>query len=279
MVDSGAMVSLIQPGISEAQVQSCNIQARGITGTQLDILGEQEVKFKLQSDNSYMCFVHTFVVTPLKRCSSGILGMDFLQCVGAEISPTSSLLCIGHYSFPLKGQKPEFSEVRQLATAGQPESRCSDHEEARVEPVDDWEGTVELAETVMVPPLSVRIARCRVIRRDGPAVVKVPRNEAVLIDPEGLPGIYIARIVAKLDVSNMSSLDASGSDPPVVEKSLLMNINGPPSEKCVAGSDGTTFVTSCDDDFLNVGSGECLPELLESGAQLRPLVMGMTYRK
>jgi hypothetical protein len=77
--------------------------------------------------------------------------------------------------------------------------------------VGDWEGTVELAETVTVPPLCARIARCPVIRRDNSAVVKAPRNEAVLIDPEGLPGNYMARIVA--------TLDASGSDPPVVEKS------------------------------------------------------------
>jgi hypothetical protein len=267
MADTGAMVSLIQPGISKAQVQSCNVQARGITGTQLDILGEQEVKFKLQSDNGYMVFVHKFVVTPLNRCSSGILDMDFLQRVGAEISLTSSLLCIGHYSFPLKGQEPEFSEVRQMATAEQPDSRCID-EEARVEPVGDWEGTVELAETVTVPQLSVRIAQCRVIRRDGPVVDRVPRNEAVLIDPEGLPGIYIARIVATLDCGNMSSSDASGSDMPVVEKSSLVNINikRPPSEKCVVGSDGIMLVTSCDNGFLNVGSGECLPELPESGA-------------
>ena len=40
------MVSLIQPGISRAQVQPCDVQARGITGTQLDILGEQDVKKK-----------------------------------------------------------------------------------------------------------------------------------------------------------------------------------------------------------------------------------------
>ena len=45
MVDTGAMVSLIQPDISKAQVQPCDVQARGITGTQLDIIGEQKVKF------------------------------------------------------------------------------------------------------------------------------------------------------------------------------------------------------------------------------------------
>ena len=38
MVDTGAMVSLIQPGISKAQVQPCDVQARGVTGTKLDIL-------------------------------------------------------------------------------------------------------------------------------------------------------------------------------------------------------------------------------------------------
>jgi len=34
MVDTGAMVSLIQPGISKAYVQPCDVQARGVTGTQ-----------------------------------------------------------------------------------------------------------------------------------------------------------------------------------------------------------------------------------------------------
>ena len=42
MVDTGAMVSLIQPGISKMQVKPRDVQARGVTGTRLDILGEQE---------------------------------------------------------------------------------------------------------------------------------------------------------------------------------------------------------------------------------------------
>jgi len=81
MVDTGAMVSLIQPGIRKACVQPCDVQARGVTGTKLDLL-EQEVKFNLRSSNGDITFVCTFVVSPLKRCSSGILGMDFLQRVG-----------------------------------------------------------------------------------------------------------------------------------------------------------------------------------------------------
>jgi len=69
-------------------MQPCD-KARGITGTQLKILGEQEVSFDIKLGNSSLTFEHTFVISPIKRCSPGILGMDFLQRVGAEISLTT----------------------------------------------------------------------------------------------------------------------------------------------------------------------------------------------
>jgi hypothetical protein len=84
-------------------VQPCDVQARGVTGTKLDILGEQELEFDLRSNNGDITFIHKFVVRPLKRCSSGILGMDFLQRVGAEVSLTDQSLYIDRYSFPLRG--------------------------------------------------------------------------------------------------------------------------------------------------------------------------------
>ena len=124
----------------------------------------------------------------------------------------------------------------------------------------DWEGTVELAETVTVPPLSVRIARCRVVRRNDSMVVKVPRNEAVLIDPEGLPGIYMARIVATLEVVDAS--DASGSDPLVVGKSPLVQLESP-RVKFAAGSNENAPVTGSDGCSLKVGAGKCQPKLPE----------------
>ena len=73
-----------------------------------------------------------------------------------------------------------------------------------------------------VPPISARIARCRVVRRDDSMVnidEKVPRQQVVLIEPEGLPGIIMARIVATL--SNCDASNASGLGPPVVAKSTL----------------------------------------------------------
>jgi hypothetical protein len=117
MVDTGAMISLIQPGVSKVQVQPCDVQAMGVTGTQLEIIGEQKVEFTLRHKDEAMTFVHTVIVSPLTRCSSGILGMDFLQQVGAEISLTTQLLHIGHCSFPLSGQERGVSTFRRLANA------------------------------------------------------------------------------------------------------------------------------------------------------------------
>jgi len=208
MVDTGAMVSLILPGISKAQVQPCDVQARGITGTQLEVLGEQQVEFTVRSQDYYMTFVHTFIVSRLELSSSGILGTDFLQQVGAEISLTAQLLNIGRCSFPLRVRERKASPVRQLASAGSAEPFSLDQEEWESEPVGDWEGTVELAETVTVPLFSVRITRCRVVRRNSSTVVNVPRNQEILVDP-GLPRVYLARKVATLETYK-SSLKVGG---------------------------------------------------------------------
>jgi hypothetical protein len=77
MVDTGAMVSFVQRDISKAQLLACNVHDRGATGTQLDILWEQIVEFNMHHRDYCVTFVLTFVVSPMKRCSSGILGMDF----------------------------------------------------------------------------------------------------------------------------------------------------------------------------------------------------------
>ena len=90
------------------------------------------MKFKLRNKNGSMTFVHTFVVSPLICCSSGILGMDFLQRVGAEISLTTQLLCVDHCSFPLRGQESEVSTVQRLINAGHEESSSLGSEEGKL---------------------------------------------------------------------------------------------------------------------------------------------------
>jgi hypothetical protein len=234
MIDTGATVSIIQAGISKAQVRACDVQARGVTGTQLEIIGEQAIEFIVRNEDHYMILRHTFIVSPLKRCSSGILGMDFLQSVGAEISLASRSLVIDRYSFPLTDWESRFSKDHRLINEGQ------EGLEIR-ESVKDWVGTVELAEAVTVPPLSVRIARCRVIRRDG-SMVKVPRNQVVLVETvaECLPGIYMARLVAILEM-DMSSSGARGSEPLVGKSPLVVSVS--PSCVNIASSDRKKQIT------------------------------------
>ena len=117
-----------------------------------------------------------------------------------------------------------------------------------------------------VPPLAVRIARCRVIRRDDSMIEKVPRNQEVLVDPGGLPGIYIARVVATLQGNELFK-SANGCPYVVNKKSSLVELVVSPLDKCdtfVAGSDGdiAADVTSSNGE---AGSGECLPQMPEGG--------------
>ena len=159
------------------------------------------------------------------------------------------------------------STVRRLINDGPEGSSSPGAEETESEPVGDWEGTLELAEAVTVPPLSVRIAWCRVVRRNASTVVKVPRNQEVLVDSEGLPGVLVAWRVATLD-GIMSSMNAGGSPPFMVNmvKSPLVVSVFSPRDKFVASSDG---VASSNGSTLvleqDSSSGECLPELPEGG--------------
>ena len=82
--NTGAIASLVQLANSRAQVQPYDIQARGVTGTQLDTLSEQEVKFNLRGDDGFMTFVRTFVVSPFK-CAVALAFSVWISCSGWEL--------------------------------------------------------------------------------------------------------------------------------------------------------------------------------------------------
>jgi hypothetical protein len=44
LIDSGASLSLVKPGVSQAEVRPTDLAARGITGTKLKSLGTQEIE-------------------------------------------------------------------------------------------------------------------------------------------------------------------------------------------------------------------------------------------
>jgi hypothetical protein len=206
VIDTGATVSLIKPTISKARLRKSQLQARGVSGTNLKISGVQEVEFKLKSPSGDMTFKHSFIVSPLEVCSAGILGLDFLQRVGAEISLADNLLALRNQRFPLSSAGLLARISSDLEVPQQSARGLITHEpETALDPTDRWTedesciGTVELAEAVSVPPLSGRTARCRVVRRGDSTEFKAPRNQVIMVDPEiWLPGIYIARVVATL---------------------------------------------------------------------------------
>jgi hypothetical protein len=61
LIDSGASLSLVKPGVSQAEVRPTDLAARGITGTRLKSLGTQEIEFRLGS----RVYTHEFLVTSL----------------------------------------------------------------------------------------------------------------------------------------------------------------------------------------------------------------------
>jgi hypothetical protein len=98
-------------------------------------------------------------------------------------------------------------------------------------------------------------------------VVKVPQNQEVLVDPDGLPGVYMARVVATLqDTLSSSNVGDSPSYVVTLEKSSLVKSVFSPQGKFVESSDGSVDVTA-DVTSSNgkASSGECLPNLPESG--------------
>jgi len=87
------------------------------------------------------------------------------------------------------------------------------------------------------------------------------------VDPDGLPGVYMARVVATLP-DNLSTSNVGDSPSYVVnlEKSSLVKSEFSPQGEFVASSNGSVDVTA-DVTSSNgkAGSGECLPKLPQSG--------------
>ena len=169
---------------------------------------------------------------------------------------------LNSYSFPLTGRGSGVSKDQRLANEDHERFMVRGHEDGDDETAEDWVGTVELAGTVRVPQLSARAARYRVVRRDNSANIgiKVPRNQVVMVDAECLPGIYMARILAALEVCDKQSsfTDARGWNPLFGKSPLVVS----PQIFGVASSDGGQVASS---DCSKTGMGENQQEQPEGG--------------
>ena len=101
IVDTGATMSLVKPGTWQVRIDPTDISARGITGNNLNIIGEQTVELKI---GDIIC-EHTFLVSELGTPGNGILGVDLLQSVGASVDLVASCLRVGGQEIPIENHK------------------------------------------------------------------------------------------------------------------------------------------------------------------------------
>jgi hypothetical protein len=99
LIASGSSLSLINPGVSLAEIKPTDLAARGITGTKLKSIGTQEVEIVL---GTRIC-THEFLVTKLDIEYSGVFGLDLLRQMEAKVDLCSGGLIIGRRRFELTG--------------------------------------------------------------------------------------------------------------------------------------------------------------------------------
>jgi hypothetical protein len=75
IIDTGSDVSILKPGISNANIRDTILRLYGLTGETLDVKGRQTVSLGLGGRK----FDHTFLVCSLPTEAAGLLGTDFLE--------------------------------------------------------------------------------------------------------------------------------------------------------------------------------------------------------
>jgi len=117
LIDSWASVSLIKPGVSQAEIAPTNLAAIGITGAKLKSLGTQEVEVQLGNRT----YTHELLVTPLGVDCSGVFGLDLLRRMEAKVDLCSGGLIMRRRRYDLSGLEcqdrglPQVSVIKPVA--------------------------------------------------------------------------------------------------------------------------------------------------------------------
>jgi len=99
LVDSGASLSVMKPGISSSKVRPTLTAAKGITSKKLRVTGTQIITFQVGSKT----FEHEFLIAPFEvdfRCA-------FLKKMEAKVYLRTNTLVLGQTSHRLSGQEVE----------------------------------------------------------------------------------------------------------------------------------------------------------------------------
>jgi hypothetical protein len=105
IVDSGSIISILQPGVAQGVVNHTSHRPYGATGKTLPVQGEQKVSFHLNN----IMYRHKFLICDLPSKASGLLGIDFLLAVKAELDQECSAISLSIFYQPV--------EVHQITKA------------------------------------------------------------------------------------------------------------------------------------------------------------------
>ena len=176
IVDTGAAISLIKPDKWQAPIKPTKLMARGVTGSDLELLGIKEVEMKIGP----IKFEHKFLISDLGTPGDEILDVDLLQSVGASVDLDVGCLRIGDYKIPLESRDGTVLAVAISSDEGRtvmdprteeliiPTEERTDPEipnipEESTDSIPPWHAEVFLPETTLLPPLAVRIIRGRIV--------------------------------------------------------------------------------------------------------------------
>jgi hypothetical protein len=209
LVDSGASLSVMKPGISSSELQPTQTAAGGITGNKLKAAGTQDIILWVGKKT----FRHELVIAPLDGEYSGILGVDVLRRMEARVDLRTCTLVLGKTSHRLSGQ-----EVERCALINrQPQAFRDASGTGMITPeptgpvasvrtpipglnsggsdISDWE--VVASGPVVLPPLSrgIVVGKSRGRKKlDVPQEVLVEPNTGGVCDSSGEPGLYLGRV-------------------------------------------------------------------------------------
>ena len=93
LLDTGAMISVLKPGINQKRIRESNIIARGATGDKLRVYGLQKVGLKIGNN----CRIyHDFVVADIKTSYDGLIAVDLMKKLGMRIDFSTKNVYVGN---------------------------------------------------------------------------------------------------------------------------------------------------------------------------------------
>ena len=257
ILDTGSNVSILQPGVSDCELQESPLKPFGVTGEALEVVGQQLVSFTLGGKG----LRHTFLVCPLPTEVAGLLGMDFFEKFEAEISFNTRILTwsdkpeVLRESPGTRGKSTALTvfvqdKARHSPGASKPKepSRANDPKKDAQEdtaPSLDQVWLVRSSEKVTIEPRCRQIVTAKLEGKKGQSFPTL-----VCVEPAHIPmhGILPARVITRVGLSIIQHesgkapipnsrthvmLANFGDTPITVPKSTVLGIAEQVSEKLV----------------------------------------------